>query len=206
MDTIQERTERRYRRGGLFFMLVGALAAVYALGLHNGSGEPPAYGLALEYVLDWSGRLADRVGGVLGKGWESRAYQVNLGVAAAFTALGFVAWLGSRVHKVFSIFGFVPRVVSRLLYLVAFAVYAADTVVAVAIEIGMRKMFQVQNFAMPCIVLHGLILVMLAYGLSNGMYILVEAFQVLKNPGRALRATRTRRAEGADQTGSAAEE
>src|SRR5690606_7551993 len=107
VDTIQERTERRYRRGGLFFMLVGALAALYAVGLHNGGGEPPAYGLALQYVLDWSGRLADRIGGVLGQGWEARAYQVNLGVAAAFTALGFVAWLGSRVHKVFSIFGFV---------------------------------------------------------------------------------------------------
>lgn len=198
MESISERTERRFRRGGLFYLLVGGLSALYALSLHHGSGEPPAYGLALSYLLDSTGRAADRVGGLIGGGWEERAFQVNLALAGAFALCGAVSWLGSRVFRFFSFLGFVPRMVSRLLYLVAFSVYTVDTLVAVGIEIGMRKMFLVQNFAMPCIVLHALILAMLVYGLGNGMYVLVEAFQAISNPGRALRSARKPQEEKQD--------
>lgn len=190
METISERTERRFRRGGLFYLLVGGLSALYALSLHHGSGEPPAYGLAVSYLLDSSGRAADRVGGLLGGGWEERAFQVNLALAAAFAACGAVSWLGSRLFRVFSFLGFVPRMVSRLLYLAAFSAYALDTAVAVVLELGMRKMFQVPSFAVPGLALHALLLAMLVYGLGNGMYVLVEAFQAISNPGRALRSTR----------------
>lgn len=190
METLQERTERRFRRGGLFFVLVGGLAALYALSLHHGSSEPPTYGLALAWLLDSLGRTADRVGGLLGGGWEERAFQVNLAAGGAFAACGAVAWLGSRIHRVFLFLGFVPRLFSRLLYLLAFAVYATDTVVAIGLEIGMRRMFHLPTFAMPGLVLHGLILAVLLYGLGNGMYVLVEILGVLANPGKALRKAR----------------
>ena len=190
METFQEKTEKRFRLGGLFFVLVGALAAVYALSLHLGSAESPTYGLASAWLLDSLARTADRVGGLLGRGWEERAYQVNLGVAAAFALAGLGSWLGSRMHRICSFLGFVPRLLARLLYLVAFAAYALDSVLAVGLEFGMRRLYDLPSFAVPSLVLHGLVLAVLAYGLSNGLYVLVEIWRILINPARALRQTR----------------
>lgn len=198
METLQERTERRFRMGGLFFVLVGALAALYALSLHLGSDEPPAYGLASAWLLDNLGRTADRVGGLLGQGWEERAFQVNLGVAAALALSGLVTWLGSRLHRVFRYLGFVPRLLARLVYLVAFAFYALDGILAVGLELGMRRLFDSPNFATACLAVHGLVLAILFLGLSNGMYVLVEIGAVLVNPGKALRSTRAGREAGSD--------
>lgn len=202
METLQERAERRFRRGGLFFILVGGLAALYALRLHQGTGEPPSYGLALAWLLDGLGRTMDRVGGLLGGGWEERAFQVNLAVAGGLAACGTLSWLGSRLHRVFRVLGFVPRLVARLVYLAAFAVYAVDSVLAVGLEIGVRKMFHVPTFALPGLVLHGLILAMLCYGGSNGMYLLVEMVGVLANPARALRQAWGGRSTGAGDPGN----
>jgi hypothetical protein len=193
VDTLQDRTERRFRLGGLFFVLVGALAALYALSLHLGSAEPPSYGLASAWILDNLARTADRVGGLLGQGWEERAYQVNLGVAAAFALGGLVAWLGSRMHRVFSFLGFVPRLLARLVYLVAFAAYATDSLLALGLELSMRRLYGLPSFAISCLVLHGLVLALLALGLSNGLYILVEIWSILTNPAKALRQTRADR-------------
>jgi hypothetical protein len=193
METLSERTERLFRTGGLFLVLIGALAALYALSLHLGTGEPPTYGLASAWIVDNLARTADRVGGLLGRGWEERAFHINLAVAAAFTLAGLVIWAGSRLHRLFSFLGFVPRLLARLVYLAAFAAYILDTLLAVGLELGMRRLFQLPSFALPCLALHAVILVVLFLGLSNGMYVLVEIGRLLTNPGKALRATRTNR-------------
>ncbi len=193
METLQEKTEKRFRLGGLFFVLVGVLAAVYALSLHLGSAESPSYGLASAWILDSLARTADRVGGLLGRGWEERAFQVNLGVAAVFSLAGLVSWTGSRLHRVCSFLGFVPRLLARLVYLLAFAAYALDSVLAVGLELGMRRLYDVSSFAVPGLVLHGMVLAVLAFGLSNGLYVMVEIWTILVNPARALRQTRADR-------------
>jgi len=193
METLPERTERRFRTGGLFLVLIGALAAAYAFSLHLGTGEPPTYGLASAWIVDNLARTADRVGGLLGTGWEERAFQVNLGVAAAFALAGVVIWASSRLHRLFSFLGFVPRLLARLVYMAAFAFYALDSILAVGLELGMRRLFQLPSFAVPCLAMHAVALLVLILGLSNGMYVLVEIGRFLGNPGKALRAARTDR-------------
>ena len=193
METLPERTERRFRTGGLFLVLIGALAAAYAFSLHLGTGEPPTYGLASAWIVDNLACTADRVGGLLGTGWEERAFQVNLGVAVVFTLAGLVVWASSRLHRLFSFLGFVPRLLARLVYLAAFAAYTLDAVLAAGLELGMRRLFQLSSFALPCLVMHAVALLALILGLSNGLYVLVEIGRFLSNPGKALRAARTDR-------------
>ncbi len=204
METLQERTERRFRTGGLFLVLIGVLAAAYAFSLHLGTGEPPTYGLASAWIANNLARTADRVGGLLGTGWEGRAFQINLGVAGAFALAGLVVWAGSRVHGLLSFLGFVPRLLARLVYLAAFAAYALDGILAVGLEMGMRRFFQLPGYAVPCLAVHALLLGILILGLSNGMYVLVEMGRLLTNPGKALRSTRADR-QAPPQTGNSPE-
>lgn len=190
----EEKMERRFRLGGLLLILVGALAAVYALRLVAGGPEPPTYGLALSYLLDQAGRTLDRIGGWIGDGWQQKAFQANLALSAVLAGLGLLAWLGSRIGWLFAALRLVPRLGSRLVYLAAMALYALDTLVGLGLEVGARRLFHVEGFALVCLAVHLAVLMLLAMGLATGVYGILtgfaELFRFLTSPLRALREAR----------------
>lgn len=184
----QEKMERRFRTGGLCYILVALLAAAYAVQLHtNPAGsQPPAYGLAASYIIDWSARAMDQAGGIFGGGWEPRAFKLNLIVAGVIFGLGLFAWLSSRIHRWFSFMGVLPQLLSRVFYMAGMAVYTLDALFALGLEVGVRRIYHQDGFAMQCLVIHACVLVILAYGFSTGMlglwYGFVEFLQFLRAP------------------------
>ncbi len=189
--TAQDRMERRFRTGGLAYILVALLSAAYAFHLHTSPGgtQPPAYGLAVNYILDWSARAMDHAGGIFGGGWEPRAFKANLIIAGVIFALGCFAWLSSFVHRWFAFLGVLPQLLSRVFYMAGMALYSLDTLMALGLEIGVRRLYNQDGFALQCLVIHMGVLVILAYGFSTGLFGLWLGFQEFINFLRAPRAT-----------------
>lgn len=183
--------ERRFRTGGLCYILVALLAAAYSVQLHtNPAGtQPPAYGLATSYILDWSARAMDQAGGIFGGGWEARAFKLNLIIAAVILGLGVFSWISSRVHRWFSFLGVLPQLLSRVFYMAGMVLYSLDTLFALALEVGVRRMYHQDGFALQCLVIHAAVLVVLAFGFSTGMMGLYYGFMELFSFLRAPRAT-----------------
>ncbi len=192
----QEKMERRFRYGGLCYMLVAALATAYAVQLHtNPAGtQPPAYGLATSYILDWSARAMDTAGGIFGGGWETRAFKINLIIAGVIFGLGLFAWLSSKIHRWFAFLGVLPQLLSRVFYMAGMALYTLDTLLALGLEVGVRRLYNQDGFAMQCLVIHAGVLLILGFGFSTGMlglwYGMVEFLQFLRAPRATWRRLR----------------
>ncbi|MEW6284255.1 MAG: hypothetical protein AB1758_36915 [Candidatus Eremiobacterota bacterium] len=162
----------------------------------------PGYGLAVNYILDWLGRTLDQIGGIFGRGWEERAYQANLVIAAFFGGIGLLSWLGSRIHKLFSFLRVLPQLGSRIVYVAGMFLYLLDTLLAVGLEIGVRRIYHVDWFALHCLVLHALVLLVLAYGFSTGLWGLFlgfrDLFSFLRHPRATLRKAREEAQDSTD--------